>query len=326
MTLLSVKIALNGTNHAVQIDPYSSTLDTVREYVSQITQLPYNEYYITVNGYKPIKNNVTLMHYNITPETKLVVHICGCGGDHSGILDRSSADTFLDSLPSLEDVQSRVNKRYSELTHVLPNGKQKPYVCAICDEFILSSHELTRMNPERLLKHREWFEWASYPDDTRTPELEAAFTFPNQHNFDFRGLALSPRTLLSTVVDRHQSKKMFTTCTHCYNCLYKMKHVPLYAIANRNYVGCTPQCLLDLTEIEVALLTPVKQHGFCLSYTGGPSLCLKGTFTFLRVHERSTARAIGQLEALGLQKHIVVLVNGNMTPWQHQWARKKAVI
>ena len=117
MALLSVCLAVNGTNHAVQIDPSSSTLDTVREHVYQITKLPYNECYIAANGYKPIKNYVALTHYNVTPETKLAVHICGCGGDHAGDIDRSSAESFLGSLPSLEDVRGRVNKRYSELAH-----------------------------------------------------------------------------------------------------------------------------------------------------------------------------------------------------------------
>ena len=329
MGIIMVCIALNGSNHTVQIDPETSTLSTICEYVEGVTKLQKNDYYVTVNSYTPIRENVTLHLYNVTVNSTLVVHICGHGGQGTGIVDRTSSVAFLESLPTVEEVQSRVNKRYAMLTHTLPDGTQKPVVCAICDEFIISTRDLTRTNPRKILDNRSWFEWNSFPDPDRTAELEAAYTFPtdpDDPNLNFAGLALSPRSHLGHVSEHHLSQKLFTTCAHCYRCIYKNSHVPLKAISNRNYVGCTPQCLLDLTDIEVALLTPVKQHGICLNVIGGTSLCLKGTFAFMRVKERSTARGIAQLEAIGLQKNIVVLLNGNLTPFQHQQAHKQAKI
>ena len=42
--------------------------------------------------------------------------------------------------------------------------------------------------------------------------------------------------------------------------------------------------------------------------------------------EKPTARAVIQLESMGLRKHIVVLARGNMTPNQNDMCKKKAKI
>ena len=89
--------------------------------------------------------------------------------------------------------------------------------------------------------------------------------------------------------------------------------MPLYAIRNKNYVGGAPKCLTDLTEIELALLSPAHAHGYCFSYVGGKQKNLKGTLTFMRVQERRIARSVTQLCAMGLTKHIVILSTGRMT-------------
>ena len=70
-----VCMALNGSNHTVQIDPETSTLSTIREYVEGVTKLQKNDYYVTVNSYTPIRENVTLHLYNVTVNSTLVVHV-----------------------------------------------------------------------------------------------------------------------------------------------------------------------------------------------------------------------------------------------------------
>ena len=41
--------------------------------------------------------------------------------------------------------------------------------------------------------------------------------------------------------------------------------------------------------------------------------CMKGTLVFVRVTERQMAKAITNLECMGLTKHVVVLLSGKMT-------------
>ena len=79
-------------------------------------------------------------------------------------------------------------------------------------------------------------------------------------------------------------------------------------------------------DLELCYLSPVKQHGCALSFTGGVSLQLKGTLIMYRAKERSIVRATSQLESLGLCQHVVVLVGGNMTHSQQEKAKVKARI
>jgi hypothetical protein len=45
------------------------------------------------------------------------------------------------------------------------------------------------------------------------------------------------------------------------------KMMPRFAIANNFAFGSPPECLLEFTEVELAMLTPVKTYGYCFSYT-----------------------------------------------------------
>ena len=83
----------------------------------------------------------------------------------------------------------------------------------------------------------------------------------------------------------------FTCCAKCKKSLEKST-VPRDAIVNRNHVGVAPDCLKELTEVELAFLSPVKSCGHCFSCQGGSMRCMKGTLVFMRVKERKLAKAV----------------------------------
>ena len=45
-------------------------------------------------------------------------------------------------LPSAEEIQERIDKRYDELYYKPEKGKRIPYVCVVCDSFIVGKDQL----------------------------------------------------------------------------------------------------------------------------------------------------------------------------------------
>ena len=71
-------------------------------------------------------------------------------------------------------------------------------------------------------------------------------------------LILSPR---STYIKKYR-KKGFVICQSC-NYAYCKGDLPQYSIAN-NFFGTPPECLTSLTDIELAMISPVKTFGIAL--------------------------------------------------------------
>ena len=244
---------------------------------------------------------------------------------------------FDNGLPSLSKIHERVAKRYNELTISNDDDTVSPLVCVICDELIISIHNYRGLNPKKLLEHRRMFEWKENEDVNRSVAIEDFYQFEVPANFsspqlDFTGMALSPRAILRcknysrNKRQHHFSDYLITCCAVCQRIVHKDGKLPLYVIVNKNYVGCTPACLLSLTEIEVAMLTPIKCYGFCYSYIGGTQTNLRGTLTFMRTKQNSTAQALLQLDTMGLRNDVLVLAHGNMTPNQYENCKNKAKI
>ena len=86
-----------------------------------------------------------------------------------------------------------------------------------------------------------------------------------QTKHQIQDLILSPR---STFINKSNREKGFVICQSCNNAYCKEK-LPQYSIANNFFFGTPPECLTSLTDIELAMITPVKTFGYCFSYTGG---------------------------------------------------------
>ena len=230
-------------------------------------------------------------------------------------------------LPPVSTIQANINSRYDELYYVDGNGERVPFVCLVCDEFIMHRDDLVWFPLKDLKKCEDVLHWdAVLSDDERIPYLEEQFKFNDRENAIknpewLNRMGLSPRGIVKCAVNPKASG-VFSCCKACATSL-RGKRTPHFAIVNRNHIGCAPPCLSELTEVELALITPVKGYGYCFTFKGGAQKKLEGTMTFMRVEERRIARAIMQLEGMGLCKNVVVLLNGDMTPQQHTRAASK---
>ncbi len=84
--------------------------------------------------------------------------------------------------------------------------------------------------------------------------------------------------------------------------------------------------LLDLTYEEVCFLTPVRSHGFCITFVGGQQQNLKGTVSFMRIATRNVAKSAVEMDVMELQNRVVIIAEGPMTAEQQQLVRKRTVI
>ena len=197
-------------------------------------------------------------------------------------------------------------------------------------QFIMCRSDVNFLSEERLKGAKELLSWNTRLGDMEIEELKKGFWFKDKEkrlreSAWLEEVALSPRGRVGRKSSHHRAKPGFTCCTACLKSIQQGK-VPLYAIANRNYVGCPPSCLSTLREVELALLTPMQCHGYCFSYVGGRQKNLKGTLVFMRVRETRIRAAVTQLEAMGLTKHMLVLFNGKMTEGQRRKAREETRI
>lgn len=102
--------------------------------------------------------------------------------------------------------------------------------------------------------------------------------------------------------------------------------MPRFAIANNYCFGTPPECLAELTEVELAMLTPVKTYGYCFSFTGGCNKQLKGSLSYYKNAMESIARAVAHFDVLNMHDNTVVLLHGKMTSEQKAIARQRRQI
>ena len=182
---------------------------------------------------------------------------------------------FLAKLPDMHDVINRINKRFDQLFFEA-NGKKRCYVCSICDEFLDGEGNFETLTLDALQKCKDLLSWECMPDVRRKASLEACYSFEDnqlrelgsQKGVGFvKSLALSPR---GSVYQKRKrgSKAGITCCSTCKNMLNQGKR-PHFAIINRYYFGTAPKILCQLNNAELALLTPVKHHGYCFTYLCG---------------------------------------------------------
>jgi hypothetical protein len=140
-------------------------------------------------------------------------------------------------------------------------------------------------------------------------------------DFDISDCLLSPRATYIYHSDG-RTPSGFSACLHCKKSL-SAGYKPKFCIANNYCFGTTPNCLLQLTDIELAMITPVKTYGYCFSYTGGVQKQLKGSLSYYKVAKDSIVRSAAHFEALGLNNNVIVLLYGHMTSSQYHNAKKK---
>lgn len=214
-------------------------------------------------------------------------------------------------------VKRNIDEKVLKWHHKTSNDIYKPVVCIVCDQFILPK-DRKYLSITELNNHQELL----YPDSeyllsddivqsyrVSFPEVEISNELRNSLQIEY--CLLSPRSSYNILTNQDDG---FDICKKCYQCLSK-KQRPKFCIANNFCFGEAPTCLLELTDVERAVITPVKTHGFCFCYTGGQKLKLQGSLSYYKVESSVILKSIAHLK--GVEANIVAVVYGNVTQKQY---------
>ena len=223
-----------------------------------------------------------------------------------------------------DDIIECINRRFDEiLIKDCVENVYKMRCCIACDE-IVKPGECVRITLKDLEQNRSLLQdsnWNSVSSIAK--ESYAIKSSDIEVQAVVFGLLLSPRAsqLINERASDSNVRKAFTGCRRCKYHLSR-NQMPPYAIANNYSLGTAPDCLTELNQVELALLTPVKTYGYCFSYTGGAQKQLQGSLSYYKVKIESITRAVQSFKVSGLTDNIVVMYYGSMTSGQKQRARK----
>ena len=110
-------------------------------------------------------------------------------------------DYFNIDLPTTETVIERVNDGIDKLYYKVSDVERKPYVCAVCDRFILNLDDICNVAVDKM-KRFSCIKWSNFEDNLRPDDVKSYYKF-NRDDIDSNidlsftdDMALSPRTLL----------------------------------------------------------------------------------------------------------------------------------
>ena len=223
-----------------------------------------------------------------------------------------------------QEVISAINACVDEAVIHVDDGTSKARVCIVCDH-LLTKKQTTGITPAALEQASQLLSADGFAD-IKNKELIDSYAYSGQGKAPWMDrMLLSPRAQYIKPTGRG-SRAAFTACCECKDSL-SSKKMPVYAIANKyTFGGRLPDALEELTDVEWALLTPIKEYGFTFTYQGGKQKKLKGVLSFFKVNVEKIVWAVLQLEALGLNGHVVVLLTGQMTTQQIAKAKEISTV
>jgi hypothetical protein len=227
-----------------------------------------------------------------------------------------------ESISAEEEVTRRLNREFEKMFHRDTYGCFHPNVCSICDIFLKTTNDVQAVTFDLLQK--TWH-LLTVDSSENLPEQLSEYYQVNGSMYNnvipWNEMYLSKQTRFVTPDDARR-KCGIASCSDCMKSLLGGEK-PKHAISNGFYFGYPPKCLTELSEVEMAFLTPVKTHGFCFSYSGGFQKELKGSLSYYKITHESVARAAAHFSVLGLEENIVVFLYGSMTVSLREKARKK---
>ena len=224
----------------------------------------------------------------------------------------------------------KINTALSATVVTPENGVTRALVCIVCD-CLITPNNMQTLSLQQLKKHHNKLK--PLPNSNLSEELMSCYRvlspveMKEEDYFEIDTCLLSPRaTYLRYVSFTSNNKKDgFTVCKICKNSLTS-GNIPKFCIANNFCFGATPDCLLELTDIELAMISPIKTYGYCFSYTGGIQKQLKGSLSYYKISKENIVRAAAHFETLKLNCNVIVMLYGNMTPTQYKKAKNKSYI
>ena len=261
-------------------------------------------------------------------------------------------------IPSDDNI-AVINQHFDDCMRMVSdeNGRivgYEPFTCCACDMFVKPAN--IRVATWKMLEKNSRVFMAQSLNPLH-PDLVAYYSYSGPHgipptddeSFDLKRLMLSPRSQTSTArrkdtgqkktagkSNAKKRKKNLTStskpvgliaCKYCYTSI-RNGHIPKFAISNGFFFGAPPKELLELNDVELAFISPVKAYGYCFTYTGAKSssMQLKGTLSFYKIDPNSLVRTVAKFGAFDMSENIVVVLYGKMTKSQKEKARKRSCL
>ena len=104
------------------------------------------------------------------------------------------------------------------------------------------------------------------------------------NSYKYKGLGTKKwmeKSLMSPRSCYNSKKKEFVSCRSCKTAVTSGA-IGSHSISNY-LVGDAPMCLLDLTDIELAFISPVRTHGHLFMYRAGKSRKIRGFHSFMKL-------------------------------------------
>ena len=208
----------------------------------------------------------------------------------------------MEDFTTADDVIASIDKELKELLFYDDNEKKyKPKVCFCCDRIIMGKRE-EFLRVETLKKKQALFQI----DDDLPPSLLADYKYTG------KGSKTWMKTMMISQYSCYNSKtKSFLACSKCKAGL-KNGGYPDIGICNKFFLGYTPKELEELTDIELAFISPVRSTGHIFTYFGGAK-GIKGWHSLLRNDLPGVRRSLHNLERLKVVNTIAVVMSGPFT-------------
>ena len=224
---------------------------------------------------------------------------------------------------SNDEVIQKINEAIRGLYILDDNGHCRPIVCVVCDNFVFRT-QMETIDIENIIKHSKLF--IPKQEFTLVPSVEDQYTIDvTEVTEEYETLSEEDKLLLFECLLSPRSKYIkyndgrrtsgFSICKKCKN-FVTANCLPRYCISNNYAFGKTPNCLLNLTPVELAMITPVHTFGYCFSYTGGKLKQIKGSLSYYKISAETVVETAASLERVGLTNHVVVIIYGSVTPGQ----------
>ena len=181
------------------------------------------------------------------------------------------------------EVINRINRRFDKLTSKRNDGSRCAHVCIVCDR-MLKPDDVCVLTTQCLQANISILTPTAW--NVVRMALAECYRYNEEVELEgdrewIQGMMLSPRAAFIRARDRRYNQG-YSSCAECKRLLCQ-NTIPKYAIANNYAFGTPPICLLELTDIELSLLTPIKSYGYCFCYTGGFQKQLKGSLSYFKV-------------------------------------------
>jgi hypothetical protein len=123
------------------------------------------------------------------------------------------------------------------------------------------------------------------------------------------------------------TQKAFVVCKECKINLQHNQR-PVKAIANGWFTGEAPEVVQELTEQELAFLTPAREFGYCFSWIGGRNRKLAGTLAYYKLEKQSLVASLAVASKLStmLNTNVVYILYGELTEDQHRIVKLRSQI